>query len=221
MSVDGVNQNSSNNKVNLYATGAATVLGGGIGAGTGYFSKPFLNKDKASDAFIKKMIDIADNNAPEKMNVLKNDFKSIIDTSDSLAELKTRCFDFYSAHAKDKASVKKFERTFENLTNGMNLKDAKESVQNCFDHFVGIQQRKNASEIFAKIWDSEKKCFKKDVIKNNPVYEAVYKAAKSMKRQAVLINGAISAAILGVATFIAANSALKNQQVAQTDAPQK
>lgn len=36
------------------------------------------------------------------MNVLKNDFKSIIDTSDSLAELKTRCFDFYSAHAKIK-----------------------------------------------------------------------------------------------------------------------
>lgn len=30
-----------------------------------------------------------------------------------------------------------------------------------------------------------------------------------MKRQAVLINGAISAAILGIATFIAANSALK------------
>lgn len=42
-----------------------------------------------------------------------------------------------------------------------------------------------------------------------------------MKRQAVLINGAISAAILGIATFIAANSALKNQQVAQSDAPQK
>lgn len=78
MSVDGVNQNSSNNKVNLYATGAATVLGGGIGAGTGYFSKPFLNKDKASDAFIKKMIDIADNNAPEKMNVLKNDSSQLL-----------------------------------------------------------------------------------------------------------------------------------------------
>ncbi len=220
MSVDGVNQNSNNN-VKLYATGAATALGGGIGAASGYFAKPFLNKGNASDAFVKKIIDIADNNAPEKMSALKNEFKSIIDTSASWAELRARCFEFYSLHAKDKASVKKFDKTFENLTNGMNLKDTKQVIQNGFDRFTGIQQRKNAGEIFAKIWDSEKKCFNKDVIKNNPVYEAVYKAAKGMKRQGALINGAISAAIVGIATFIAANSAAKNQYVAQADAPKE
>lgn len=73
----------SNSNAGLYAASAA-VIGGGAGAATGWYSKPFLKKGEPTDTFIKK---IGENAAKALPDEIKNPISQMVETMKNISSV--------------------------------------------------------------------------------------------------------------------------------------